>query len=124
MTTSNTGDERYYTGEPGDLTTEQAAERLHLSAATVRRRIRAGRLYGYRVGRTLRLPPWQFVGEAALPHLPEILAALPEEAHPMTVTGFMTLPSDELDGLSPVDWLATGGNPDPVRLAASTLTVW
>lgn len=124
MTTSNTGDERYYTGEPEDLTTGQTAERLHISPAAVRRRIRSGRFYGYRVGHTLRLPPWQFLRGAVLPHLPEILAALPEQAHPMTVTGFMTLPSDELDGLSPVDWLATGGDPDPVRFAASTLTVW
>lgn len=124
MTPSNTGAERYYTGEPGDLTTNQAAERLHISPAVVRRRIRSGRLYGYRVGGALRLPPWQFLGEAALPHLPEVLAALPEDAHPMTVTGFMTQPSDELDGLSPVEWLAAGRTPNPVRFLASTLTVW
>lgn len=124
MTTSNTGRERHHTGEPDDLTTRQAAERLHISAATVRRRVRTGRLYGYRVGRTLRLPPWQFLGGTVLPHLPEVLAALPDEAHPMTITGFMTLPSDELDGRSPIQWVAEGRSVNPVYILASTLTVW
>ena len=39
------------------LTVEQAAERLHLSEATVYRLVRAGDLPGVRVGRSIRFDP-------------------------------------------------------------------
>jgi hypothetical protein len=39
----------------------------------------------------------------------------------MTVAGFMTLPSDELDGMTPIEWLAAGRDPSRVRFAATAL---
>jgi excisionase family DNA binding protein len=112
-----------YAGEPDDLTTRQAAGRLHVTPATVRRRIRARRLYAYRLGSGLRLPVWQFINGGVLPHLPEVLAAFPADTHPMTLHGFMTTPSDELDNLAAVDWLAQGRSIEAVLFAATAVTM-
>lgn len=111
-----------YSGEPEDLTVRQAADRLHLSPSAVRRRIHVGHLYAYRVDNRLLLPPWQFHADTVLPCLPEVLAALPDDAHPMTLAGFMTLPSDECDDLSPAEWLSSGLDLERVRFAATALS--
>lgn len=108
----------------GALTVAEAAAQLGLPPDTVRNRVREGQLYGYSVAGTLYLPRWQIRDGEVLPHLPRVLASLPAETHPMTVTGFMTTPSDELDGQSPTRWLAQGGDPDRVLFALTALTSW
>lgn len=108
----------------GALTVAEAAAQLALPPDTVRDRVRNGQLYGYSVAGTLYLPRWQIRDGGVLPHLPRVLASLPPETHPMTVTGFMTTPSDELDGQSPTRWLAAGGDPDRVLFALTALTSW
>lgn len=66
------------------------------------------------------LPAWQFLHTRPLPGLGEVVAALPESLHPLSVEGFMTTPQEDLDDRSPVDWLADGGAVAPVvRLAES-----
>lgn len=102
----------------------EAAAQLGLPKDMVRDRVRKDQLYGYSVAGTLLLPRWQIRDGGVLPHLPRVLASLPAETHPTTVTGFMTTPSDELDGQSPTHWLAQGGDPDRVLFALTALASW
>lgn len=106
------------------LTVAQAATQLGLLHDDVRDRISARTLYGYPIGGQLLLPRWQFRDGGVLPHLTRLLSGLPLDAHPMTVTGFMTTPSDELAGQTPVQWLAGDRDPTPVAFALSALTIW
>lgn len=106
------------------VTVAEAAAALGSSPGAIRDRIRRRTLYGYRAGARWRLPRWQISHGAVLPHLADVLTALPPDAHPMTVTGFMTTPSAELEGRSPAQWLAEGGSPHRVLFAMSALTAW
>lgn len=114
------------------LTGPQVAGLLDVAAATVRDRKRDGGLYAVPgLGNTNRFPRWQFVepgGGApgrAVPHLDKVLAALPVGLHPLEVTDFFTWPRGWLVvkgvELSPVKWLAVGGDPAPVVKDAATL---
>ena len=106
------------------LTVTEAASRLGLSPSQVRRRIAGRRLHAFRVGQVLHLPLWQFIGPSALPHLPEVLQALPADLHHQSVTGFFTTPDDDLNSQTRAAWLAAGGDAGPVLLAAQSLHHW
>lgn len=106
------------------LTVDQAADLLHRDPSRIRHQVYERHLYGYKVGNRLRLPVWQFHDGAPLPHLRTVLAAFPRQVHPATVTGLMTTSSDELDGMSARQWLASGGPVEPVLALARTLTAW
>lgn len=97
------------------LTTRDVAQVLNTQPANVRRLLAARSLYTS--GRAARsehiFPRWQFVGSQALPHLRKILDVLPQDMHPLDVESFMTEPREPLGNRSPVDWLATGGQPGP-----------
>ena len=73
----------------------------------------AGRsLYAYHFGRSLRFPTWQFDDGRPLPGLATVVPTLRDGLTPMTVEARMTSADREiLDGLSPVEWLARGGDP-------------
>ncbi len=109
------------------LTGEQAAQLLGVDASTVRGRISRGELYAIRVGRKNRLPRWQFTAQGALPHLAGVLAAIPDDAHPLEVEAFFDLTCPELvvgnRDCSPRSWLAGGGDPTPVRELAAGLAL-
>ena len=94
------------------LTTCDVAELLKTQPANVRRLLAVGALYA--AGRAARaehvFPAWQFVQPRPLPHLSEVLAALPPATHPLEVEAFMTSPREALGGRSPVEWLSTGGD--------------
>jgi hypothetical protein len=101
------------------LSVPAAAARLGIEAAGVRRRLASRRLYGIRLGESWQLPAFQFVdGGGALPGLHQLLAALPDDLHPMSVWRFLSSAAPELateDGpWSPLEWLTAGGSPDPV----------
>ncbi len=109
------------------LTIEQAAARLGVNASTIRRRISRKALYAIRVGRSNRLPLWQFTSDGVLPHLPRVLTALPANLHPLEVHAFFTLPAEELSSgtvpMSPGAWLGAGGAPAAVVELAASLGV-
>jgi hypothetical protein len=110
------------------LPVASVAARLGLDASRVRHRVRDGALFGYRVGRSLRLPTWQFTSTGQpLPGLRAVLAALPEGLHPLSVTGFMTTPDPDLGAKqhnTPAAWLAGGGDPERVAEKAAALNAW
>jgi hypothetical protein len=110
-------------------TTRDIAAKWGVDDSRVRHRVRNRALYGMRVGRSLRLPRWQFDDELRpLPGLPAVLAALPGSMHPREVEGFMTTPQDDLrvrgHKRSPRDWLLTGGSPAVVAAHAADLDRW
>lgn len=111
-------------GRAASLTAEEAASRLGVTVQQVRDRIRDRSLVDRAFGAERRLPSWQVLDSGVIPHLREVLHALPVDAHPLTVEGFMTTPSDELDGATPAHWLATGRGVDRVLQCAAALTVW
>jgi hypothetical protein len=106
------------------LSMAQVADLLHVDQSRVRHRIADRALFPLRVGRSNRLPAWQFADNQVLPGLREVLGALPPGLHPLEAAGFFTTPQPELaiNGASaaPREWLAAGGDPKPVvELAAS-----
>lgn len=98
----------------GSLSVEQAATLLGVDASRVRHRVRDRALYGFKIGAGLRLPTWQFEGDAPIPGLRAVLAALPTDVHPLEVAGFMTTPDPDLtvgdEPLNVRDWLLGGGD--------------
>ncbi|MCL2781019.1 MAG: DNA-binding protein [Actinomycetia bacterium] len=110
-------------------TAAELALAWRVDGSRVRHRVRNGLLYGFRVGRNLRLPDWQFDGELRpLPGLSSVLAALPAALHPREIEGFMTTPQDGLrtggDMTSPREWLLAGGEPSAVAALAADLDRW
>lgn len=110
------------------LTIGQAASLLGVDRTRVSHRIRQGELYTFRLGRQQRLPGWQFSTSSAnvssLPGLADVLGALPQGLHPLSVEGFFTTADPDLGGATPRDWLAGGGDPAGVAEGASTLDRW
>jgi len=104
------------------LPTSKVAAMLGRDAANVRRSAGNGDLYAIASapGREREFPAWQFVDGRPLRGLREVIASLPERMHPLSVEGFMTAPQDELDGRTPVEWLATGGDVSAVVELAET----
>lgn len=85
-----------------------------------------GALFAYRTGPgRLVYPDWQVHAGSVIPHLAQVLTALPANAHPVAVRTFMTTPDDDLrvgdEPLSPRDWLVGGGDVAAVTGLASTL---
>lgn len=99
------------------------AARLDLTQAAVQSLVDQGNLYCFTDDGSQKFPSWQFTDDGPLPDLAPVLAAL-GEAHPATVAGFLTLSNDELDGLSPVQWLAAGRPVANVVQLAENLSVW
>src|SRR5690625_1466673 len=103
------------------LTVNQAAARLGVSPSRVRHRIREGSLYAAPSsgrGTERRLPRWQFIDDRAIPHLKDVLAALPDEYTPLDVKAFFdnaTIDSPTTGEPVPIrEWLDSGHQPSPV----------
>ena len=106
------------------LSVPEAAARLGVDGSRVRHRIAAGELWAlHGPGRRRLLPSLQFATSGGLvPGLPEVLRALPDDLHPLEVSGFLTgrRPELRLRGRdqSPVEWLVRGGGVAEVVAAA------
>lgn len=112
------------------LNGNQVAERLRVSPSRVRQLALPANpgLYSFLSRADKRLfSMWQFNEGEVIPHLRELLKALSQELHPVTVHRFMTtehpdLEAPELDHcLSPRDWLITGHKPEAVMMLARDL---
>lgn len=100
----------------GTITTTQAAILLNTPASNIRRSILSRQIYSAgRFGREgHRIPVWQFVDGRRLPHLSDILDALPTDLHPLEVTDFFTTARAVLNGMTPAQWLSSGGDAQAV----------
>lgn len=113
--------------DASSLTAREVAQKLGLSASTIRHYKSAGRLYSYERRGKLHFPLWQFAATGqAIPFLASILAALPHDAHPQTIAGFFQTPQPDLsiDGQpsSAKQWLEAGGDPEPVVAIAADVS--
>lgn len=105
------------------LTRAEAAERLGLDVSSVSRRVSDGRLWAI-ADRGRRIPAWQIHDGALLPGLATVIAAIPDEVDAATVQGVMTTPQDDLDGATPIDYLASGGDPEAVAAIVAWPWQW
>ena len=128
------------TAEAGrGLSRNDVAALLAIDPSRVSHQSAAGRLYSYpgSQGRPV-FPDWQFVTlndeqdashpapkASVIPHLAEVIAAIPAGSHPVAVRTFITSSSADLsvhgNALSPREWLARGGDPAAVVDLAVTL---
>lgn len=93
------------------LSTSQAARLLGISESRLSHRAREIPLLTSKVGRHRRYYRWQFVDGHVLPGLGIVTDRLTGQEHPLNVAAVMSSPAEELDGRTPVEHLATGGNP-------------
>jgi hypothetical protein len=104
----------------------EVAERLGVTRARVRQRALERSLVAIREGDEWRFPRLQFAGDSApIRGLPTVAIALPLDLHPVEAWRFLTEPSPDLElgdrAVSPLDWLRSGGAPDPVVAIAREL---
>ena len=98
------------------LTVKAAAKLLGVDESRIRQRLTRDRsLYGFQWEGEWRIPPFQFTDSGEpLPHLKEVVRALPEGLHPLAAHRWFMLPSvdlyvDEWDrAVSPREWLLLG----------------
>lgn len=109
------------------LSVSEAASRMGKTDGRVRQLVAARHLTTITNGEAgYLLPDWQFVGDQTVPGLAMIVPAL-DAVHPLTLAGFMTHPDPdlEIDGsaVTPVQWLLSGGSPEPVAELAAGLGI-
>lgn len=101
------------------------AELLSVDRSRISQRLRDRSLYAFAQPESRCFPRWQFTDGHTLPGLREALSALDAELHPLVVDHWFSTPSVDLElengPVSPVTWLATGGNPKRVVELASDL---
>ena len=92
-------------------TTNEVAQGYGLKPANIRREVARRGLYTSGRGRDGQhvFPRWQFTDDGPLSGLRQVLAALPDDYHPLDVADFMTTPNNQLGERSPAEWLSTGG---------------
>lgn len=100
------------------LTFSEVAQLLGQPGEAILQAVVAGDLYsvpGALPSDEPLIPSWQVRGRRVIPHLREVLAALPADFHPLSVEDFMTTGDENyLDGWPPVKWLLTGHDPAAV----------
>jgi hypothetical protein len=108
----------------------EVAERLGVTRARVRQRALERSLIAMREGDEWRFPRAQFAAapdgsSAPIRGLPAVSLALPRDLHPVAAWRFLSEPNGdlELEGrpVAPLDWLRSGGAPDPIVAIAREL---
>ena len=103
----------------------QVATRLGVTRARVRQRAAERTLLAIREDDEWRFPRAQFADGAPIRGLPAVSLALPADLHPVAVWSFLRDPSPDLAvhdrPASPLEWLRSGGSPDPVAALAREL---
>ncbi|HEX8024573.1 MAG TPA: hypothetical protein VF484_00055 [Candidatus Limnocylindrales bacterium] len=103
----------------------EVAARLGVTRARVRQRALERSLLAVREGDEWRFPRLQFAGAAPIRGLPAVAMAMPLDVHPVEAWRFLAEPNPDLElgerAVSPLDWLRSGGSPDPVVAIAREL---
>lgn len=105
------------------LSVGEAADRLGVNPSRIRQRLGQERtLYGIRTRSGWRVPTFQFAEERLIPGVEAVIAALPDDLHPVSVLTWFTQPHTDLEPppgsaaeaagpLSPRLWLLLGHDP-------------
>ncbi|MBB0967452.1 hypothetical protein G6016_00440 [Dietzia aerolata] len=97
------------------LNLDEATKLLRRDTTVVSRQVSSCQLLAVQWDGRPRFPSWQFHEGNALPGMAGIVEALSSaEMDAVSLGNFMTRPNDELDGLSPVDFLVGGGDPNEI----------
>ncbi|WP_226783257.1 hypothetical protein [Oceaniglobus trochenteri] len=101
----------------------EAAARLGVSASRLRQRIKEGTLLAIRQsrGHGWLIPAFQLTEDGELPHLSRVLSAATRSLSPEAVEQAFALPNEDLEGMSPRDWLLSGGDPASVQILVAGL---
>ena len=101
------------------------AARLGVTRARVRQRAVERTLIAIREDDEWRFPRAQFDDGAPIRGLPAVSLAIPPDLHPVAVWSFLREPTAELAvnerPASPLEWLRSGGSPEPVAAIAREL---
>jgi hypothetical protein len=103
----------------------EVADRLGVTRARVRQRAGERSLLAVREDDEWRFPRAQFADAAPIRGLPAVSLALPADLHPVAIWAFLNEPSTDLaiddQPATPLQWLRSGGSPDPVAAIAREL---
>jgi hypothetical protein len=103
----------------------EVAARLGVTRARVRQRAAERTLLAIREDDEWRFPRAQFADNAPIRGLPAVTLALPPDLHPVAVWSFLNDPTTDLPiddrPASPLEWLRSGGAPEPVAAIAREL---
>src|SRR5688572_7643027 len=103
----------------------EAARRLHVDPSRVRQMLIERSLLGFKDGNAWRVLELQFADGALVPNIREVLRAMPEGLALSAAATWLSTPEDDLERggetVSPLQWLAEGGSPQPVVALASDL---
>ena len=101
------------------------AARLGVTRARIRQRAAERTLLAIREDDEWRFPRAQFADRAPIRGLPAVSLAIPPDLHPVAVWSFLREPIADLAlnerPASPLEWLRSGGSPDPVAAIAREL---
>lgn len=106
------------------VTLDEAAVLLGVSRTGLSHRVRDQQLWTVDLGGRRGVPRWQIDAGHSMPHLAELISAIPADAHPLDVQDVMTTPQDETAGRTPIQHLESGGDPQPVVALLSQLDRW
>jgi hypothetical protein len=107
------------------LTTSDAARRMGVDPSRVRQLLAERRLLGARDRGGWRILDVQFGPDGLVPNIGHVVAAMPEGLPPLAAANWLQTPEPDLEiggeRLSPVEWLAAGGDPERVSVLAADL---
>jgi len=109
-------------------TVPQTAHLLAVNTSRIRQRLTGTprTLYGIKLGKSWRIPKFQFQRRGLVPGIQSVIARLAPDLHPVAVHRWFTSPHPDLlsadeSALSPLDWLRVGNPPDAVAELAADL---
>jgi len=106
---------------------KRVAKLLGVNESRVRQRLTERSLYGIKEGTNWRIPRFQFEGKRVVPSLDAVLPSVRADIHPVALRRWLTTANPDLPlerddrTVSPLDWLASGGDPAPVVALAQAL---
>jgi hypothetical protein len=112
------------------VTLEQAAKMLHVKTTSrLRQRLRPAdrTLYGIKVGRSWRLPKFQFARGKLVRGIDQVFPHVRGDAHPLAVKAWFSTPHQDLvlgeneQRVTPLAWLTAGHPPDEVARLATEI---
>lgn len=109
------------------LSVDDAARMLKVDSSRIRQRLggRPRSLFGIKMGRTWRIPKFQFYGRRLVPGIDAVVANVPLDLSPVAVFRWFTTPNSELEldsePVTPLEWLKGGNAPARAAELAAAL---
>jgi hypothetical protein len=108
------------------LSVAEVASALGVTRARIRQRAAERTLHAIRGDDEWRFPRWQFDEHGRpRPGVATVMPEMPRDIHPLAVSDFMTHSNPDLEirgrPVSPLEWLAADGEPEPVTAIARDL---